>query len=119
MPYLGHLIGSDHGLFIRARQMDKLRRDLVRRHEVERLVLKSIISSPYLPQEVRAAAVRRLADQPSNYSPGRLGWHCIYTRRAMGHVKEFKMSRITFRRLARHSLLPGLWPEIRGKRPTP
>eukprot|EP00188_Purpureofilum_apyrenoidigerum_P000770 Plantae.Rhodophyta-Purpureofilum_apyrenoidigerum.ctg13737.p1 GENE.Plantae.Rhodophyta-Purpureofilum_apyrenoidigerum.ctg13737~~Plantae.Rhodophyta-Purpureofilum_apyrenoidigerum.ctg13737.p1 ORF type:complete len:116 (+),score=7.97 Plantae.Rhodophyta-Purpureofilum_apyrenoidigerum.ctg13737:447-794(+) len=113
MPYLGQLVGSDHGLFIRHQQMDKKRRQMVADHEHERLVLKSIIGNKSLPAEVRRHAVDKLNSQPHNWSPIRMQTHCIYTKRAMGMVAAFKMSRITFRRLARHSLLPGIWREQR------
>lgn len=45
---------------------------------------------------------------PRNASPTRLVNRCQVTGRRHGYIRRFKLSRITFRELASHGMLPGV-----------
>ena len=49
-----------------------------------------------------------LAMLPRDASPTRLVNRCEVTGRRRGYLRRFKMSRITFRELASHGMIPGV-----------
>ena len=49
-----------------------------------------------------------LSQLPRNASPARLSRRCQSTGRKRGYIGRFKISRITFRELASHGLIPGV-----------
>lgn len=49
-----------------------------------------------------------LAKLPKNASPVRLHNRCLITGRSKGYMRQFGVSRITFREMASHGLIPGI-----------
>lgn len=49
-----------------------------------------------------------LAKLPKNASPVRLHNRCLLTGRSKGYMRQFGISRITFREMASHGLIPGI-----------
>lgn len=45
---------------------------------------------------------------PKNSSPVRLHNRCLLTGRPKGYMRQFGISRITFREMASHGLIPGV-----------
>lgn len=70
--------------------------------------LKKVISHPDTVEEDREAAVDALNRLPRNSSPIRLRNRCQLTGRPRGFLRKFKLSRICFREMASHGLIPGV-----------
>jgi small subunit ribosomal protein S14 len=49
-----------------------------------------------------------LAQLPKNSSPVRLHNRCMITGRPKGYIRQFGISRITFREMASQGLIPGI-----------
>lgn len=49
-----------------------------------------------------------LSKLPRNSSPTRLVNRCEVSGRRHGYIRRFKMSRLTFREMASHGLIPGV-----------
>jgi len=49
-----------------------------------------------------------LSKLPKNSSPGRLHNRCKITGRPKGYIRQFGISRITFREMASQGLIPGV-----------
>jgi len=45
---------------------------------------------------------------PRNASPVRMSKRCLHTGRKRAYISRFKLSRIAFRELASHGLIPGV-----------
>ena len=90
-------------------QKDQKRRLLFSRFEMKRSLLKSMSRDSSLPKDIRLKCLEKLAELPRNYSPVRLRNHCAFTARSRGHLRLFRMSRITFREFAHEGLLPGVF----------
>lgn len=89
-------------------QKDKKRRFLSSKYEMKRVLLKSMSRDSFLPKDIRFQCLRKLAELPRNSSPVRIRNRCAMTGRSRGHLRLFRMSRITFRELAGEGLLPGV-----------
>lgn len=70
--------------------------------------LKKIISDESVSEEERLEAVNALNRLPRDSSPVRLRNRCQLSGRPRGYLSKFKMSRICFRELASHGLIPGV-----------
>lgn len=70
--------------------------------------LKKIIKHPDTPEEQRELAVDALNKLSPNSSTVRLRNRCQLTGRPRGHLRKFKLSRICFREMASHGLIPGV-----------
>ena len=89
-------------------QKDKKRRFLSSKYELKRVLLKSMSRDSFLPKEIRLKCLEKLAELPRNSSPVRVRNRCAITGRSKGHLRLFRMSRISFRELAGEGLLPGV-----------
>ena len=62
----------------------------------------------------RRAALKAAGDSvglqklPKNSSPGRLHNRCKLTGRPRGYMRQFGISRVTFREMANNGLIPGV-----------
>ncbi|MBA2369997.1 MAG: 30S ribosomal protein S14 [Candidatus Protochlamydia sp.] len=61
-----------------------------------------------LSDEEREQARIALNKMPRDSAPTRLRNRCQITGRARGFLRKFKMSRLTFRELASHGMIPGV-----------
>jgi small subunit ribosomal protein S14 len=89
-------------------QKDKKRRFLSSKYEMKRVLFKSMSRDSFLPKDIRLKCLEKLAELPRNSSPIRVRNRCTLTGRSRGHLRLFRMSRITFRELAGEGLLPGV-----------
>ena len=90
-------------------QKDKKRRRLFSKYEMKRVLLKSMSRDSSLPKEVQLKCLEKLAELPRDCSPVRLRNRCAITARSRGHLRFFRMSRISFREFAGEGLLPGVF----------
>lgn len=74
----------------------------------KRQQLKAIVKSESVSVEEKWAAMEALNKLPKNSSPIRLRNRCQLTGRSRGYLRKFKMSRIAFRELASHAMIPGV-----------
>lgn len=70
--------------------------------------LKKIISNESVDPEEKLEAVMKLNKLPRNSSKVRLRNRCSVTGRPRAYYRRFKLSRITFRELASHGMIPGV-----------
>jgi len=90
-------------------EKDKKRRFLFSKYEMKRLLLKSIIRDFSVPKDLRLNCMIKLAQLPRDSSSVRIRNRCALTARSRGHLRMFRMSRVTFRELAGEGLLPGVF----------
>ncbi len=89
---------------------DQARRFLCQQYEIERALLKACISDTQLSDTIRELCVQLLEDYPANTSITRIRNRCVMTGRARGILRNFRVSRLQFRRLAAEGKLPGILP---------
>ena len=87
---------------------DRKRRQLVKKHGIKRLRLKSMSKNSNLSDKERSEALRLLRKLPRNSSPTRVKNRCVKTGRSRGVMRMFKLSRVTFRKMAMDGQLPGV-----------
>ncbi len=84
------------------------RERLVALKREKRQELKNKIYDMNLSMEERQEAVIALNKMPRNSAAVRLRNRCQFTGRARGFLRKFKMSRLAFREMASHGMLPGV-----------
>nr|YP_009647144.1 ribosomal protein S14 [Chloropicon maureeniae]QBX98823.1 ribosomal protein S14 [Chloropicon maureeniae] len=89
-------------------QKDNRIRQLVKKYEVRRRVLKALIQDLSLPVETRARFAAELHRLPRNASKTRVVNRCILTGRGHSVYRFCRISRIALRDLASKGLIPGL-----------
>jgi len=89
-------------------QKDKKRRNLSYVYEANRFILKNIIKNKNLTTTIRWNAAIKLSILPNNSSKVKQSNRCINTGRKKGIVSMFKLSRISFLKLARSGMISGL-----------
>lgn len=87
-------------------EKDRNRRNLFFRFEWKRLVLKSLLSSPFLSISNWNYLWR---DFPKNSSPTRIRNRCILSGRAGSVYRRFRLSRICLREEANKGNLAGVY----------
>lgn len=87
---------------------DKKRRILFQKAEKKRLVLKKIFSDLTLPKNLRMRAYYQLKTLPRDSSITRVRNRCLLTNRSRSIYRKFRLSRLTFRRLALNGELIGV-----------
>ena len=82
-------------------------KESMKAREVKRakLVEKFAAKREQLKKEGNYAALALL---PKNSSPVRLHNRCLLTGRPKGYIRQFGISRITFREMASNGLIPGV-----------
>ena len=89
---------------------DQTRRFLCQQYEIERALLKACISDTQLSHTIRELCVQLLGGYSANTSITRVRNRCVMTGRARGILRDFRVSRLQFRRLAADGKLPGVLP---------
>ena len=89
-------------------EREKKRKKLVGLKKDKRQELKKKIINQDLSEEERYEAREALNKLPKNSSMVRLRNRCQLTGRPRGTYRKFKISRICFRELASHGLIPGI-----------
>ena len=84
------------------------RERLVALKKEKRAALKVIVRDLESTMEERLEAQRNLNKMPKNSSKVRLRNRCMFTGRARGHLRKFKLSRLCFREMANNGMLPGV-----------
>lgn len=86
----------------------KRREQLVNLKWERRQSLKLRSLNPHISEEERQEARLQLNKMPRDSSPVRLRNRCQLTGRPRGVYRKFKISRLTFRELASHGMIPGV-----------
>ena len=84
------------------------REKLVKQYASQRAALKAIINDKEKPVEERFKATLQLAKLPRNSSAVRLHNRCQLTGRPRGYMRQFGLSRVTFREMALEGKIPGV-----------
>ena len=84
------------------------RRELIDRHAAKRDALRATIKKPATTQEEREAAYAAIRKLPRDSSPTRYRNRCAMTGRPRAFLRQFGLSRITFREMALNGLIPGV-----------
>jgi small subunit ribosomal protein S14 len=89
-------------------QKDKNRRKINFEYERDRLALSTISSNQNLPLAVRWKARLALGSISKNSFSSKLNNRCGLTGRSRSVLRDFKLSRIAFRKASNSGLIPGL-----------
>ncbi|HEU4628996.1 MAG TPA: 30S ribosomal protein S14 [Gemmatimonadaceae bacterium] len=87
---------------------NRQRQETVARYAARRQELKATIQNPQTTPEAREAAQRALRALPRDASPTRVRNRCQMTGRPRAYLRQFGLSRITFREMALAGLIPGV-----------
>jgi small subunit ribosomal protein S14 len=84
------------------------RKQLVARYAERRAALKETIRNPATSDEDRQAAYAKLRSLPRDSSKTRIRNRCAMTGRPRAYLRQFGLSRVTFREMALQGLIPGV-----------
>ncbi len=84
------------------------RKALIAKHAEKRLALRTVVKSATASDEEKQAAYKTLRALPRDSSPTRLRNRCAMTGRPRAYLRQFGLSRITFREMALNGLIPGV-----------
>ena len=84
------------------------RRELIDRHAAKRDALRATVKNAATSPEDRDAAYAALRKLPRDSSPTRYKNRCAMTGRPRAYLRQFGLSRITFREMALNGLIPGV-----------
>ncbi len=84
------------------------RKLLVARYAEKRAALKATIISQTATPEEKDAAGKALRKLPRNSSKIRIRNRCAMTGRPRAYLRQFGLSRVTFREMALQGLIPGV-----------
>ena len=80
----------------------------VAKYAAKRAELKKTFLDMSNTDEERFEAYRKLQKLPRNASPIRMHNRCKLTGRPKGYMRQFGISRVTFREMANKGLIPGV-----------
>ena len=84
------------------------RKEIVARYAEKRAALKATIVSTTASEEEKAEAGRKLRSLPRDSSKTRIRNRCAMTGRPRAYLRQFGLSRVTFREMALQGLIPGV-----------
>lgn len=87
---------------------DFSRRCTVLKYEKKKRVLKHVVSSTWLPTEIKFQSHLKLNKLPKNSSVIRIQNRCVLTGRAKGVYRKFKLTRTKIRTLMSNGTLIGV-----------
>ena len=90
-------------------EKQKQREILVERQWAKRQELKAVVKSLTADMAAKTEAMCKLNQLKKNGSPVRLRNRCHLTGRPRGYLRKFGVSRIAFREMASHGLIPGVF----------
>lgn len=89
-------------------EKNERRKKMVGRYAAKRAALKAIVRKPSSTVEERQAAQAAMQKLPRNSAKERVRNRCQMTGRSRGNIREFGLSRMTFREMALQGLIPGV-----------
>jgi small subunit ribosomal protein S14 len=89
-------------------QKNEQRKVLVAKHRARRDELRAIIKGATTTDEERAEAYRQIRKLPRDSSATRIRNRCAMTGRPRAFLRQFGLSRMTFREMALQGLIPGV-----------
>lgn len=84
------------------------KKKLAKKYKNLRTELREKISNPGTTDEDRVAAMIKMQKLPRNSAGVRVRNRCEMTGRSRGYYRAFKLSRISFRKLALEGMIPGV-----------
>ncbi len=84
------------------------RQEIVARYAARRQELKAVVRNPETTPEAREQAQRALRAMPRDASATRVRNRCQMTGRPRAYLRQFGLSRVTFREMALAGLIPGV-----------
>ena len=84
------------------------RKALIAKHAEKRASLRAVVKSATASDEEKQEAYKALRALPRDSSPTRLRNRCAMTGRPRAYLRQFGLSRITFRAMALNGLIPGV-----------
>jgi small subunit ribosomal protein S14 len=84
------------------------RKEIVARYAERRKALKETIRNPLTAEADREKAFEQLRKLPRDSSATRIRNRCAMTGRPRAYLRQFGLSRITFREMALQGLIPGV-----------
>ncbi len=84
------------------------RKEIVARYAERRAALKETIRNPQTSDADRQTAYEQLRKLPRDSSATRIRNRCAMTGRPRAFLRQFGLSRITFREMALQGLIPGV-----------
>jgi small subunit ribosomal protein S14 len=84
------------------------RKELVARYAERRAALKATIRNPQTSDADRQEAYAKLRRLPRDSAKVRIRNRCSMTGRPRAYLRQFGLSRITFREMALQGLIPGV-----------
>ena len=84
------------------------RKEIVARYAERRAALKETIRNPQTSDADRQTAYEQLRKMPRDASATRIRNRCAMTGRPRAYLRQFGLSRITFREMALQGLIPGV-----------
>jgi small subunit ribosomal protein S14 len=89
-------------------ETNEKRKRTVKKFADKRAKLLAIAKNRSLPFDERLKAQVALSKLPRNSAEVRIRNRCALTGRPRGYLREFKLSRVTFREYAAWGLIPGI-----------
>lgn len=84
------------------------RKALVAKYAEKRTALRATIQSATASDDEKQAAYAAIRKLPRDSSPTRVRNRCAMTGRPRAYLRQFGLSRITFREMALQGLIPGV-----------
>lgn len=89
-------------------EKNERRKKMTARFAAKRKALKAIVQNPKSTMDEKLAAQVGLQKLPRNSARERVRHRCSMTGRSRGNLREFGLSRMTFREMALQGLIPGV-----------
>lgn len=89
-------------------EKNERRKKMTARYAAKRRALKAIVQNPKSTMDEKLAAQVGLQKLPRNSARERVRHRCSMTGRSRGNLREFGLSRMTFREMALSGLIPGV-----------
>ncbi|CAI9611546.1 unnamed protein product [Staurois parvus] len=87
---------------------DVKRRNVMYEYADERLRINALRKNQILPKDLQDIADKEIATLPRDSCPVRIRNRCVFTSRARGVKRRWRMSRIVFRHFADHNMISGV-----------
>ena len=89
---------------------DLTRRNIIKKYEKDKVILKAIRSNLKIDREIRYMAQILLSQLPKNSSIVRIRNRSLINGRSRGISRKYGLDRITFKDWAQKGLIPGCTP---------